>query len=81
MLRPPDIHHIRHGDAASHVPLHRVRERDPQISSQSNVLRYFTPYAAGVDDMREQGEGSSSLVFFFFLISREKGDFSFSFIR
>lgn len=64
MLRPPDIHHVRLGDTASHVPLHRVRERDPQISSQSNVLRYFTPHATSVDDMREQGEGSSSPVFF-----------------
>lgn len=62
MLRSSDIHHFRLRDAPAHVPLHRVRQRDSQISSQSNVLRYSTPYAASVNDMREQGESVQNFI-------------------
>lgn len=64
VLRSSNIHHFRLRDATAHVPLHRVRQRDSQISSQSNVLRYFAPYATSVDDMREQGESRDLQILF-----------------
>lgn len=64
VLRSSHIHHLRLRDTATHVPLHRVRQRDSQISSQSNVLRYFAPHATSVNDMREQGESSISKISF-----------------
>lgn len=59
VLRSSNIHHVRYRDTATHVSLHRMRERDTQGASESNVLRYLAPHATGVDDMRKQGESKN----------------------